>query len=162
MSITGPRKGKVGRSYNYTFVAHDPEGKELEVFIHFSFEPDGYTSGNVPSDQPFTIGLEFDSPISFFIKTKAQDASFASSESEYIHVNITEINVKPTFLFGSIKSVEQEEDYSFITVNKVLSFQLLPPKIRILSFDEEIVISNDYKGFLGSRFIVGRFEADLD
>ena len=162
ITITGPTKGKVGRTYNYTIVAHDPEGEDVTVFIHFSFEPDGYSFGIVPSDQPIIFDLNFESPISFFIKTRAQDASFGSSEAAYLHVNITEINVKPTFLIGSIINVEPDGDYSFITVNKVLSIRLLPPKIRLLSYGEEIVISNDYKGFVGSRFIIGRFKADFD
>ncbi|UCH71564.1 MAG: PQQ-binding-like beta-propeller repeat protein [Thermoplasmatales archaeon] len=162
ITITGPTKGKIERSYNYTIVAHDPEGEDVTVFIHFSFEPDGYYYGIFPSDQPFIFSLEFESPIDFFIKTRAQDASYSSSDFAYKYVNITEINVKPTFLFGSIINVEKDGDYSFIIVNKLLSIRLLPLDISLFASGEEIVISNDYFGFVGSSFMIGRFKADVD
>lgn len=72
------------------------------------------------------------------------------------------IIVKPMFLLGFIESVKQEGNYTFIIVNKVLSIRLLPPNIRLFSSGEEIIISNDYLGFIGKQFMIGRFKADLD
>lgn len=72
------------------------------------------------------------------------------------------IIVKPTYLFGSIDSVKQEGNFTFIRVNKLLSIRLLPPDIRLLSSDEEIIISDNYLGFVGKRFMMGRFKADID
>ena len=162
ITITGPSKGKVGRSYEYSIIAHDPEGEDLNIFIYFSFDPGGYyIIDNWPSDVPFTFNLDFEFPIDFFIKTRTQDESFGASGSETLYVNITEISVKTTYLFGSIKNVEQDGNYSFITVNKVLSIRFLPPSIRLLS-DEEIVITDDYLGYMGDKFIFGRFKADID
>jgi len=72
------------------------------------------------------------------------------------------IVVEPVFLFGFIGNVEQESDYTYITIRLVLSVRLIPFDVRVLSSGEEIVISNDYLGFVGSRFMIGRFKADLD
>jgi outer membrane protein assembly factor BamB len=162
ITLTGPTKGKVGSLFNYTIVARDPEGEMVTIFVFFSFEPDGYSWITVPSTQPVTFSLEFESPIDFFIKTRAQDASHASSDAAYLHVNITNITVKPTFIIGSINNVDQEGIYTLITVKKAICFRLLPPNIRVLSSDEEIIISDDYLGFIGKRFMVGRFKADID
>jgi len=72
------------------------------------------------------------------------------------------IVVKPTFLLGTIKSVEQDNNFINITAKLLFSFRFIPLGLRILSSGHQIIISNDYLGFVGERFIVGRFKADLD
>jgi len=98
----------------------------------------------------------------YFIRARAQDDHYAWSDWEILSINITEILLQPTFLIGLINTTEVDGNMSYITIEHVLSVRFFPFDIRVLSSGEEIVISNDYIGYVGSRFIIGRFKADLD
>lgn len=162
VTISGPKWGLPGNEYNFTIVAEDPEGPDLFVVFQWSLEYPSIQAGVMPSGLPYVIGIPFDDEGEYWIRVRAQDEEHAWSDWEQIIIKIGKIEVQSISLLGSIKNVEQYEDYTYITVNKVLSFRILPPKFRLLSSGEEIAISNKYFGFIGKHFIIGRFKADLN
>ncbi|UCF13614.1 MAG: SBBP repeat-containing protein [Thermoplasmatales archaeon] len=72
------------------------------------------------------------------------------------------IEVKPTFLLGFIDNVEQGGNFTNINAKLLITARFIPFDIRVLSSSEKIIISNNYLGFVGKKFMIGRFKADLD
>jgi hypothetical protein len=72
------------------------------------------------------------------------------------------VSLNSTCLFGLIDLINKGKDYSFMTANHLLYGQFIPFDMQIMSSDEVIIVSNDYFGYIGKYFIMGRFKADLD
>lgn len=142
-TITGPTKGKVGREYNYTIFADDPEGGDLAFILEFSDDMPGFYFWMGSSGEPVTFTLTWEQG-DYFIRARAQDDHYAWSDWEILSINITEILLQPTFLIGLINTTEVDGNMSYITIEHVLSVRFFPFDIRVLSSGKEIVISNDY------------------
>ncbi len=77
--ITGPTDGGVGVSYDYTFVATDPNGDQLEYYIEWG---DGNIEdwfGPFDSGDPQTVSHTWSEEGTYTIKAKAKDTHDAKS-----------------------------------------------------------------------------------
>jgi outer membrane protein assembly factor BamB len=160
-TIAGSSKGKVGRIYNYTITAADPEESNLLVLIEWSDLMPGFDLLMCSSGESFTFSRSWDKG-EYFIRARAQDINYAWSNWSVLEINITEITLKQSFLIGFIEEIKHEGEYAFVTTKLLLSVQRMPLDIRIISSGDEIIVSHDSTGFIGDHFIIGRFEADLD
>jgi len=164
VTISGSTWGITGRHYNYTITVEDPEGSDLFVmFDFFSLEdPYLYEMGTwiIPSGESEVIGGTFPAG-EYLIRARSMDDHYTWSEWEVLNINISEISLKPMFLFGRINTTFVDGNISFISLKRGLSVQFSPFDMQVLSPGTDIVISNEYQGFVGSRFIFGRFQDDL-
>jgi hypothetical protein len=159
VELSGETKIELGKEYTYTIKAHDPEDSDIYVVYATSDEPDGYTGYKCKSGEIEEIYRTWNKTTNT-IMVRAQDTHLAWSD--WAVLNITEINLSAHFLIGSIEYVEKEEKFSFISAKRVLSIQFLPFDITVISSGKEIIISNNYMGFVGNLFMIGRFKADMD
>jgi hypothetical protein len=86
--ITGQANGTVGQSYDYTFIASDPNGEQIYYTIEWG---DGQTNiwiGPYTSGQPVTIPHSWDKKGTYTIKAKAKDIHDAESDWGTLVVNM--------------------------------------------------------------------------
>ena len=127
------------------------------------------------SDYDIATGVDFDSngcAIVFgptistdFPTINAYDDTFNGIRDFYLTKFPEEgggISLNSTCLFGFINLINKGKDYSFMTAKHLLYGQLIPYDIQVMSSDEVIIVSNDYFGYIGKYFIIGRFKTDLD
>ena len=69
--------------------------------------------------------------------------------------------IEPSYIFGLIEDKEKKLDYTTFKSKGLIYFDFKPFSIKYYASDEDIIISNCYTGFVGSRFIIGRFNASL-
>ena len=161
VTISGPKWGVPGL-IDFTFFTEDPEGSDLHVAFEWSREYPGMTEWMMSSGESEVISLPFDEEGEYWIRIRVKDDKHAWSDWYQVIIKIIEIDLSPAFLLGFIENVDVEGNLSLITANRLLSFRLIPFDFRVLSSGEEIVISNDYLGFVGEKFIFGRFQADIN
>jgi hypothetical protein len=160
--IEGPRVFKVwrGGKVRYSYYSIDADGDKLRFgYLHgdsmrwtVSYESGEKSSRNISI--PLAEGT-YD-----IFKVKAADYYWVESDWAILTVRI--VNTKSTFLLGYIGDIELDQDFSIVTAKRLLAVQVKPFDVKIFSSDEVIVISNDHHGFVGEKFIFGRFKADLD
>ena len=164
VTISGPRWGISGNHYNYTITVEDPEGSDLWVMFDFFSLDDPYLyemgAWIIPSGESEVIGGGFPAG-EYLIRARAMDDLYIWSDWDILNIKIVNISLKPMFLFGRINTTFVDGNISFISLKRGLSVQFSPFDIQVLSAGTDIVISNEYQGFVGSRFIFGRFQADL-
>ena len=69
------------------------------------------------------------------------------------------VELHSAFLIGLVNNVYEEEDFSWFAAKLLLYFRVIPFDLKLYRSSEQIIISNDYRGFVGKRFILGRFNA---
>jgi hypothetical protein len=158
VTITGPQYGIPGVDYNYTILAEDPEGHDLLVIFEWSREwPGGYYSWKKPSE---VLTLYFEEEGEYWLRARSQDTlNYTWSNWTVLTVNISE--PKQTFLLGFINHVEKENGYTLMNASLVFYAQFSPFKVGFLSTGNQITILNNSTGHVGSRFIIGRFQAAI-
>ena len=67
----------------------------------------------------------------------------------------------PVFLLGTITNLNVTENYKTFYAKFLLYLCFKPFTFNIYRDYEEIMISNDYFGFVGQGFIIGRFHTDV-
>lgn len=67
--------------------------------------------------------------------------------------------LKPVLLIGLINSSIPDGDFTWLIPEKMLFLRVNPFAFKVYSPKELVIISNDYKGFVGRRFIIGLFNA---
>ncbi|MBE3121561.1 MAG: PQQ-like beta-propeller repeat protein [Thermoplasmata archaeon] len=161
VTITGPHYGVPGKEYNYTFLAEDPEEHDLLVIFEWSREwPEGYYMWVTPSGIPYVLTLPFEEEGEYWIRARAQDMVYYTwSNWTELTINISE--PKQMFLLGFINHVEKENDYTLMNASLVFYAQFSPFKVGFLSPGNQIIILNNSTGYMGSRFIIGRFQATI-
>jgi hypothetical protein len=80
-SINGQANGKAGESYDYTFMATDPEGDDIYYYVEFCEGcHDAQWHGPFPSGYELTITHYWESQGEYTIKSKAKDVYDAEGE----------------------------------------------------------------------------------
>jgi hypothetical protein len=164
VTITGPNYGITMMEYNYTILGEDPEGHDLLVIFEWSREwPGGYYAWERPSGLSEVVTLPFEEEGGYWLRVKAHDNTcYTWSNWTIFFINISQVELKKMFIIGSIKDTNKEDKYTFLTAKNLLTFRFLPFDFQVLSSSESIVvISGDYTGFIGSHFVIGRFNADI-
>jgi hypothetical protein len=160
VTITGPHMGFPGNEYNYTLLVEDPEGHDVFVIFELLNEspwPSGYW-WEAPSGELEVLTIQFKEEGSYLIRVRAQDTEYYTwSNWTILTVNISE--PKQLFLFGLINHVEKESSYTVMNATFVFYMQFFPFKVGFLSSGDQIITLNNSTGHVGSRFIIGRFQA---
>jgi outer membrane protein assembly factor BamB len=159
-SITGTKIGEPDIVYDYTVMVNDSESSEVYIILEFSDILEGWIEGILPTGEPIPFSKAWGEG-HHFIRLRAKDENNEWSDWEILEIDILNIEVKPTYLFGSFQGIVIDDIYSIISTKIMFSLQFNPLWIRILLPGEKIIISNDYIGFIGSQFLFGRFNADI-
>lgn len=69
--------------------------------------------------------------------------------------------MKTFFIIGLITDMEERENYTTFKARALLYLGYQPFTFNIFRSGEEIIISNCYSGYVGFRFIIGRFNAAM-
>ena len=69
--------------------------------------------------------------------------------------------MKTFFIIGLITDKEERENYTTFEARALLYLGFKPFTFNIFRSGEEIIISNCYSGYVGLRFIIGRFNAAM-
>ena len=77
-SVTGATRGKVGETYEYTFVTTEPDGDDLYYCVDWATEYEWF--GPYPSGEEVTVKHRWLIPGKFAIKVKAKDIHNAESD----------------------------------------------------------------------------------
>jgi len=93
--IDGPTQGKAGETYDYTFVATDPEEDEIVYVIDWGDEL-GTSTGPYPSGEIATAPHSWQEKDTYTIRTKAIDAFGAESEWGTLEVTMP-VNQQSTY-----------------------------------------------------------------
>jgi len=87
--VTGPKNGKVGVEYNWTFISTDPEEDNITYYIDWADECGGAEwYGPYPSGEEVTIAHTYTYENTFTINTLAVDENGAESNWTYFEVTM--------------------------------------------------------------------------
>jgi CubicO group peptidase (beta-lactamase class C family) len=87
--IEGPTVGKVGITYDWTFISIDPEGDDITYYIDWGDEcGGGKYHGPYPSGQVLTLSYTYQSENTFFINAYAIDTEGATSNNSIYEVTM--------------------------------------------------------------------------
>ncbi len=123
-TMTGPEKGKIGVSYEFTIQATDPENQPVEYFIDWG---DGNTTGWLgpfDSGHQFNVNHTWQSKATFSVKGKARDEVGAESEWATLGIKIPITGKSRILLIGRITGLEK---------NPPVGFRFLPMKVIEIS-----------------------------
>ena len=151
-----------GGESTYTIYSIDPEGDDIWIQIDWGDGEPGEWFGPYPSGEKVSIGIPIPLEEGTYVLFKIRVKDFFGAESDWATLTVYVVDVKPTFLLGFIENIEQENNFSLVTVKFLLTARFIPFDVRVLSSGKYIVISNEYIGFVGSCFIIGRFKTDFD
>ena len=159
--INGPASGMASKVYSYTFVSEDPDGDDLYYWLDWG---DGNYSGwlgPVLSGDMISLSHGWNEKGTYNVKIKAKDIyDDISNWSEPIIVHIIDdSDLKNSLMFGLINNSNDDEDFTTFSANIVLSINLNTFDFKIYNSNEQIVISNDYLGYIEERFLFGCFNA---
>ncbi len=161
--IEGQKIFEVGQGgeFTYTFYSIDPEGDDIIYEIKWG---DGITDYLGPYKSGLHVSVDRSIPLKrgTYILFKIRARDFFGEKSNWTTFTVYVAEVKPTFLLGFIENIEQEDNFSIVAVKFLLTARFIPFDIRFLSSGKNIVISNEYIGFVGSSYMVGRFKTDFD
>jgi hypothetical protein len=93
--ISGPTKGKIGVSYDYTFTSEDSEDDEIFYYVDWGDGTNSSWVGPFTSNVPVTLSHLFTKKGTYTIQGKARDAFYAESNWGTLQVNM------PTFFSAS-------------------------------------------------------------
>ena len=161
--IEGQKIFKVGEGVEstYTFYSIDPEGDNIFYEVEWG---DGSVDYLGPYESGLDVSIDRFIPLKrgtyILFKIRAED--FLGEKSNWVTLTVYVVKVKPTFLLGFIENKEQEDNFSIVAVKFLFTARFIPFDVRFLSSGKNIVISNEYIGFVGSCYMVGRFKTDFD
>jgi outer membrane protein assembly factor BamB len=87
-TITGPSSGKIGAVYNYTFVATDPDGSDIYLYIDWDDYGSSGWIGPYASGEEVTLSHTWNEMGIYTIKAKAKD-TYYDSESDWTTLKVT-------------------------------------------------------------------------
>ena len=159
VTIDGPPWGCPGGRYNFTIIGEDPEESDLLFVLEWSAEYPGLYGGIASSGEPIVISFPFEEEGEYWIRVRVQDIHRAWCDWEQVTIKICDVELQPSFLVGLIEEKRPVDNYTYLYAKLVVALQFQPFNFSVVSSEKDIVVSNDYHGFLGSRFIFGKFEA---
>jgi hypothetical protein len=91
--ITGPKKGRPGESYDYTFTSIDPDGDDLWYHIVWGDKEIIYIYGPFPSGEKLTLNYTWVEKGTYIVKCWAKDTYENESETSTLEVTIPRIRI---------------------------------------------------------------------
>jgi len=98
-TITGPKSGSAGTSYDYDFVSTDSEGDKIFYYIEWGDGTKEDWFGPFPSGQKQTKSHTWTEQDTYIIKAKARDEHGAESDESQYEVTMPRNRVFPTNTF---------------------------------------------------------------
>jgi len=93
-------------------------------------------------------------PAYYEIKVKAKDQY---DESDWSNSQDVNINWNQVWLFGRIENPRYEQDLILFNATSLKHLSLKPFEFNKYTNGEEFIVNKDYKGFIGTQFIFGKF-----
>jgi len=87
-TIIGPTNGEAGESYEYTFIAFDPEDEDIYYYIDWGDETNTGWIGPYESGEQIILSYTWTSQGTYEIKAKAKDINDAESDWAYLEVTM--------------------------------------------------------------------------
>jgi predicted secreted protein len=91
--VDGPRKGKAGKSYDYTFTATDPDGDDIWYHIGWGDKEIIYIYGPFPSGEELKLNYTWVEKGSYVISCWARDNYDEESETATLEVTMPRIRI---------------------------------------------------------------------
>lgn len=103
--ITGPLKGVPGVTYNYTFVATDPNGDDVYLWVEWgTYSSTGGWIGPFASGEEVTLNYTWKSKGAYNLKAKAKDSYGLESDWGTLQVTMPRImGLKDLFFLGFLE-----------------------------------------------------------
>ena len=121
-TIDGPKNGKVGVEYKWTFVSTDPEEDNITYYIDWADECGGAEwHGPYPSGEEVTIAHTYTYKNAFIINTLAIDENGAESNWTYFEVTMPK-NKAFNFNFNLLSWLFERFPNAFPILKKVFSY----------------------------------------
>ncbi|MCX6671944.1 MAG: PKD domain-containing protein, partial [Euryarchaeota archaeon] len=155
--------GITEQEYDFNVSSVDPQSDS--IYYMFDWGDGNYSDwvGPYQSGETITESHSWTQSGKYTVQARAMDSTGRLSNwSEPIILDIINTsNLKRTWFVGFISNPIKSEDLTCFNATHVLSISMKPFKISRYTTEEKIVVSNNYLGRIGSRFIIGRFEALL-
>ena len=152
---SGTKLGLISTTYTYTTSAIDPNNDQVYYMWNWGDGSQSNWLGPFNSGQLTQANHAWTNKGLYQIKVKAKDVHGAESDwSEAFTVTM----FQSVFFIGSIRNVNKTGDYITFEPKLVLGFWSQPFKVNIYT-SGLMLVSKDSSGFVGDRFIFGRFYA---
>ena len=150
--ISGPTNVNVGDEYWFTFTAIDPDNNPIQLFVDWNDGTSGWV-GEYASGEQITVEHAWNNEGTYTIKAKVKDVLGEESDFGYLEVKVIVPPVyKKALICGIITNLNIEDTIMFEAVHiKVIRF--LPFSISLFKSGEKFTLTNNYRGFIGNRFI---------
>jgi hypothetical protein len=160
-TIDGLARGKAGGAYDYDFVTLEPDSDKVYYFIDWGDNNNSSWIGPYSSGVLISESHTWSKNGTYIIKAKAKDSYGAESawSEPFVVQIINESQLKKTWMVGLINNVTQNEEFTYFNANQMWSVSFNPFNFTRYQSHELLLTSNDYLGKIGSRFIIGRFNA---
>ncbi len=101
-NIGGAKNGKVGTSYDYTFMSTDPEDSFIKYFIDWGDDTNTGWVGLCPSGQEQIFSHTYNEQETYTIKAKTKDIYDAESEWSEFEIKISNPRTRTSYYFKFI------------------------------------------------------------
>jgi hypothetical protein len=155
--IDGPHYGKINVDYSFSIgPVTDPDGDSFYGLWDWGDGNDSGWLGPYTNGQIITATHKWSEPGTYEIRAKVKDIFGAVSNwSEPFTIYIT----SKVFLIGLVQNVNISGEATILTMKIGIRIEIKPFDMQRYSSVQIIILNNETKGYIGSRFIIGRFYA---
>jgi PKD repeat protein len=154
--INGPESALINQPCNFNFSSDDPNYDNVYFYVDWGDDSESVWEGPYPSENQVLLSHTWENEGIYTVKAKAKD--IYDYESEWSEEYQITVGWQDAFIIGKITSKDEKEDTTEIIVDSILYVSSNPFRIKIYNSEELIVLSNDYKGILGNKIILGKFQ----
>lgn len=156
-TIQGPHYGKINVEYTFTIgPITDPEEDQIYVLWEWGDGSQSSWVGPFASGQVISATHSWSAPGAYGIRVKAKDTY--GTQSIWSDVFVIYITSKG-FLLGLVQDVNTTENATHLLMKRGLLFESQPLVITKLSSVQVVLLNDEAKGYIGSRFLIGQFYA---
>jgi len=155
--IHGPHYGKINVDYSFSIgPVTDPDGDSFYGLWDWGDGNDSGWLGPYTNGQIITATHKWSEPGTYEIRAKVKDIFGAVSNwSEPFTIYIT----SKVFLIGLVQNVNISGEATILTMKIGIRIEFKPFDMQRYSSVQVIILNNETKGYIWSRFIIGRFYA---
>lgn len=154
--LNGPESAIIDQSCDFTFKCDDPDFDNIQILVDWGDGTENVWEGPFGSGNDILLNHIWENEGIYTIQAKAKDKY--NYESEWSEEYEITIGWQEAFIIGKLDGKEEGNDTSKISVYSITYITKNPFSIKRYNSGEIIVISNDYKGILSNKFILGKFK----
>ena len=154
--VVAPESALINQPCDFTFTANDPNFDNVYIFVDWGDGSESIWEGPFGSGNDVILNHIWQNEGVYTVKAKAKDKY--DYESEWSEETQITVGWQEAFIMGKIISKEIKGDTTEIIVNSIIYKTSDPFSIKRYNSEEVIILSNDYKGILGSKIIFGKFK----